>query len=55
MPSAFLPNFHPVVTHGSKATLQQCLLRDEAVRNIPAERVRQRVLRWLLHDKEWTP
>jgi len=52
MPSNFLPNFHPVVTHGSETTLQ-CLIRDKAVRNTPEERVRQRVLRWLLHDKGW--
>ena len=52
MASNFLLNFRPVVTHGSEATLQ-CLIRDKAVRNTPEERVRQRVLHWLLHDKVW--
>lgn len=52
MTSNFLPDFHPVVTHGNEATVQ-CLVRDKAVRTTPEERVRQRVLHWLIHDKGW--
>ena len=52
MTGNFLPDFHPVVTHGTEATVQ-CLIRDKAVRATPEERVRQRVLHWLVHDKGW--
>ena len=52
MTGNFLPAFHPVVTHGAGATVQ-CLVRDKAVRATPEERVRQRVLHWLVHDKGW--
>lgn len=48
----FLPDFRPVVTRGTETTLQ-CLVRDKAVRATPEERVRQRVLHWLVHDKGW--
>lgn len=48
----FLPAFHPVVTHGAGDTIQ-CLIRDKAVRAAPEERVRQRVLHWLIHEKGW--
>ena len=53
MTGNFLPDFHPVVTHGADATVQ-CLVRDKAVRATPEERVRQRVLHWLVHDQGWT-
>ena len=49
MTTNFLPDFEPVVTHGTKATVQ-CLIRDKAVRATPEERIRQRVLHWLIHD-----
>ena len=52
MTDNFLPEFHPVVTHGTGDTIQ-CLVRDKAVRTTPEERVRQRVLHWLIHDKGW--
>ena len=52
MTGNFLPEFHPVVTHGAGDTIQ-CLIRDKAVRATPEERVRQRVLHWLIHDKGW--
>ena len=52
MTDNFLPDFHPVVTHGTQATVQ-CLIRDKAVRATPEERVRQRVLHWLVHGKRW--
>ena len=48
MPGNFLPDFHPVVTHGAGATVQ-CLVRHKAVRATPEEKVRQRVLHWLVH------
>ena len=52
MTENFLPNVHPVVTHGAEDTCQ-CLVRDKAVRATPEERVRQRVLHWLIHEKGW--
>ena len=52
MTDNFLPDFHPVVTHGARGTVQ-CLIRDKAVRATPEERVRQRVLHWLIDDKRW--
>ena len=53
MTTNFLPDFDPVVTHGTEATVQ-CLIRDKAVRATPEERVRQRVLHWLVHNKGWS-
>lgn len=47
----FLPDFQPVITHGTHTV--QCLIRDKAVRAIPEECVRQRVLHWLIHKKGW--
>ena len=47
----FLPDFQPVVTHGTDTV--QCLIRDKAVRATPEECVRQRVLHWLIHKKGW--
>ena len=53
MTANFLPDFDPVVTHGTEATVQ-CLIRDKSVRATPEERIRQRVLHWLVHDKGWS-
>ena len=53
MTDNFLPDIHPVITHGGEDTCQ-CLVRDKAVRATPEERVRQRVLHWLIHEKGWT-
>ena len=53
MTTNFLPDFDPVVTHGTEATVQS-LIRDKAVRATPEERIRQRVLHWLIHDKGWS-
>ena len=50
MTGNFLPDIQPVVTHVTEDTCQ-CLVRDESVRATPEERVRQRVLHWLIHDK----
>ena len=52
MTGNFLPDIHPVVTHGAEDTCQ-CIVRDKAVRATPEERVRQRVLHWLVHEKGW--
>ncbi|MCY4284328.1 MAG: type I restriction enzyme HsdR N-terminal domain-containing protein [Thiotrichales bacterium] len=52
MAENFLPDFHPIVTHEAEGTCQ-CLVRDKAVRVTPEERVRQRVLHWLVHEKGW--
>ena len=52
MTDNFLPDIHPVITHGTEGTYQ-CLVRDKAVRATPEERVRQRVLHWLIHNKGW--
>ena len=53
MTDNFLPDIHPVITHGGEDTCQ-CLVRDKAVRATPEERVRQRILHWLIHEKGWT-
>lgn len=53
MADNFLPDFHPVVTRGTKSNLQ-CLRRDKAVPKTPEELVRQRVLHWLINDKGWS-
>ena len=50
MTGNFLPDIQPVVTHLTEDTCQ-CLVRDKSVRATPEERVRQRVLHWLIHDK----
>ena len=52
MAGNFLPEFDPVVTHGTQNTVQ-CLIRDKSIRATPEERVRQRVLHWLIHEKGW--
>ena len=52
MTDNFLPDFHPVVTQGTKRTCQ-CLVRDKAVPATPEEKIRQRVLHWLIHNKGW--
>lgn len=52
MTDNFLPNFTPPSTHGPNRTLQ-CEIRNKAVRATPEERVRQRILHWLIHDKKW--
>ena len=46
----FLPKFDPAVTHGPNTL--QCEIRG-AVSATEEEKVRQRVLHWLIHDKEW--
>ena len=50
MTDNFLRN-DPAVTHGPNKTLQ-CEIRG-AVSATKEEKVRQRVLHWLIHDKEW--
>lgn len=47
----FLPKFDPAVTHGPNKTLQ-CEIRG-AVSATEEEKVRQRVLHWLICDKKW--
>ena len=49
MSENFLPTFRPRVTAGTL----QCEVRGKAVKAKPEERIRQRVLRWLLRDKKW--
>ena len=51
MTENFLPDFQPTTTHGTEKTIQ-CLVRDKAIRVTPEERVRQRVLNWLMR-KGW--
>ena len=46
----FLPKFDPAVTQGPNTL--QCKIRA-AVSATEEEKVRQRVLHWLIHDKEW--
>ena len=52
MTDNFLPKFDPAVTHGPNKTLQ-CEKRGWAVSATEEEKVRQRVLHWLIHDKKW--
>ena len=52
MTDNFLPEFAPPVTHGDNNTLQ-CEYRNKAVRHTPEERVRQRILHWLIRHKKW--
>ena len=40
------------MTHGDNNTLQ-CEYRNKAVRHTPEERVRQRILHWLIRHKKW--
>ena len=51
MSENFLPDFQPETTHGTEKTIR-CLVRDKAIRVTPEERVRQRVLNWLMR-KGW--
>ena len=50
MTGNFLPDFHPVATHGSEAAVP-CLVRENAVHTTPEERRRQRGPPRLVHDK----
>ena len=50
MTNNFLPKFDPAVTHGPNTL--QCEIRG-AVSATEEEKVRQRVLHWLIRDKEW--
>ena len=52
MTDNFLPKFDPAVTHGDNTL--QCEIRNKAVRATPEERIRQRILHWLIHDKKWS-
>ena len=45
----FLPDYQPAATRNTI----RCLVRDKAVRITPEEKVRQRVLHWLMRDKGW--
>ena len=47
----FLPEFKPRKTHGDNTL--QCQIRNKAVPYTPEEKVRQRVLHWLICDKKW--
>ena len=53
MTDNFLPKFGPAVTHGDKTKTLQCEIRNKAVSATEEEKVRQRVLHWLIHDKKW--
>ena len=48
----FLPKYQPPTIGGTGGTLR-CEVRDKAVRATPEEKVRQRVLHWLIHDRGW--
>ena len=52
MTDNFLPKYQRPVTHGHKKTLW-CQIRKKEVSATPEEMVRQRVLHWLIHDKNW--
>ena len=52
MTDNFLPKFKPRVTNDGRSTIP-CLVRNKAVRATPEERVRQRVLHWLIEDVGW--
>jgi hypothetical protein len=46
-----LPRYHPTVLYGRRGKQLRCLARDQLVRATPEERVRQRVLSWLIREK----
>ena len=49
----FLPAHTPLETQTAKRNTLQCLKRGKAVPATPEERVRQRILNWLLNVKKW--
>ena len=49
MTDNFLPEYRPAVAGDTL----RCEIRNKAMRATPEERVRQRVLHWLMHDKGW--
>ena len=51
MTDDFLPEFKPRKTHVDNTL--QCQIRNKAVPYTPEEEVRQRVLHWLICNKEW--
>lgn len=50
MTDNFLPEHQPVITRGTL----RCEIRNKSIRVTPEERVRQRVLHWLIHEKGWS-
>ena len=49
----FLPPFRLPETQTGKGNKLQCIKRDKAVPATPEERVRQRILNWLVKEKGW--
>ena len=49
----FLPAFSPTETQSSGRNKLHCELRGEEVPATPEEKVRQRVLHWLIREKKW--
>ena len=50
----FLPAFHLAETPGERRNKVRCQIRNYDVPATPEERVRQRVLHWLINTKGWT-
>ena len=49
----FLPVYEQDETQAGRRNTLQCLKRGKAVSATPEERVRQRILSWLLNEKHW--
>lgn len=49
----FLPAFSPTETQSPGRNKVNCEVRGKEVPATPEEKVRQRVLRWLIHEKKW--
>lgn len=49
----FLPAYKPRETQSGKGNKLQCAKRDKEVPATPEEKVRQRILHWLLNEKKW--
>lgn len=49
----FLPSYRRRETQAGRRNTLQCLKRGRAVAATPEERVRQRILHWLLKVKKW--
>ena len=54
MTDNFLPKFHLAETQGAGRNKLRCQVRGYDVPATPEERVRQRVLHWLINTKSWT-
>ena len=50
-----LPDYPPPILNHAYGKTLRCLHRDKHIMDGPEERVRQRVLSWLMNDQSWPP